>query len=102
MNTIDLKTANRLNETAFRIARAHGHLPITCCVVDRGGHVVSAQREDNSSTFRFEIAYGNDTPVVLIDGIERFRREINEHELNIILQTVQMKKRQLRRRERGK
>ncbi len=35
MNTIDLKTANRLIETAFRIARAHGHLPITCCVVDR-------------------------------------------------------------------
>ncbi|MBN1344998.1 MAG: glutaredoxin family protein [Phycisphaerae bacterium] len=47
-----------------------------------------------------EIAYGIDTPVILIDGIERFRREVNEHELNIILQTVQMKRRQLRRRER--
>jgi len=58
MKTIDLKTANRLIEAALRIARRHGHLPITCCVVDRGGHMVSAQREDNSSTFRFEIAYG--------------------------------------------
>ena len=34
MKTIDLKTANRLIETAFKIARAHGHLPITCCVVE--------------------------------------------------------------------
>ena len=72
MNTIDLKTANRLIETAFRIARAHGHLPITCCVVDRGGHVVSAQREDNSSTFRFEIAYGKAWTCVALGHSTRF------------------------------
>ena len=72
MDTIDLKTANRLIETAFRIARAHGHLPITCCVVDRGGHVVSAQREDNSSTFRFEIAYGKAWTCVALGHSTRF------------------------------
>lgn len=47
-----------------------------------------------------EIAYGQDTPVVLIEGVERFRREVNSHELNIILQTIQMKKQQERRRKR--
>jgi uncharacterized protein GlcG (DUF336 family) len=72
MNTIDLKTANRLIETAFRIARQHGHLPVTCCVVDRGGHVVSAQREDNSSTFRFEIAYGKAWTCVALGHSTRF------------------------------
>jgi uncharacterized protein GlcG (DUF336 family) len=72
MKTIDLKTANALIETAFRIARSHEHLPITCCVVDRGGHVVSAQREDNSSTFRFEIAYGKAWTCMALHHSTRF------------------------------
>jgi uncharacterized protein GlcG (DUF336 family) len=55
---IDLATANRIIETAIAIARREKHQPLTFCVVDRGGHLVSAQREDNSSTFRFEIAFG--------------------------------------------
>jgi uncharacterized protein GlcG (DUF336 family) len=55
---IDLLTANRIIAAAIAIARRENHLPLTFCVVDRGGHVISAQREDNSSTFRFEIAYG--------------------------------------------
>jgi len=58
IDNIDLATANKIIETAISISRREGHLPLTFCVVDRGGHVVSAQREDNSSTFRFEIAYG--------------------------------------------
>ncbi|HEX9464871.1 MAG TPA: heme-binding protein [Alphaproteobacteria bacterium] len=55
---MDLATANKIIETAMKIARREKHLPLTFCVVDRGGHMVSAQREDNSSTFRFEIAFG--------------------------------------------
>ena len=72
MKTIDLKTANRLIETAFKIARSHGHLPVTCCVVDRGGHMVSAQREDNSSTFRFEIAFGKAWTCMALNHSTRF------------------------------
>ena len=72
MTTMDLKTANRLIETALRIARGHGHLPITCCVVDRGGHMVSAQREDNSSTFRFEIAFGKAWTCMALNHSTRF------------------------------
>ena len=72
MKTIDLETANRLIKTAFGIARRHGHLPITSCVVDRGGHMVSAQREDNSSTFRFEIAYGKAWTCIALGHSTRF------------------------------
>lgn len=58
VDNIDLATANKIIETAIKISRREKHLPLTFCVVDKGGAVVSAQREDNSSTFRFEIAYG--------------------------------------------
>ena len=69
---MDLKTANRIIETAFRLAREHKHLPITCAVVDRGGHMVSCQREDNSSTFRFEIAYGKAWTCMALGHSTRF------------------------------
>jgi uncharacterized protein GlcG (DUF336 family) len=72
MKTIDLELANRLIKTAIAIARRHGHLPITCCVVDCGGHMVSAQREDNSSTFRFEIAYGKAWTCIALGHSTRF------------------------------
>jgi hypothetical protein len=56
---------------------------------------------DISRDAALEIAYGKDTPVVIIDGTERFRREVNEHELKIILQTICMKKNQERRRQKA-
>ena len=58
MKNIDLAAANRIIEAGLAIARRHRHLPLTFCVVDKGGYIVSAQREDESSTFRFEIAFG--------------------------------------------
>lgn len=58
IDDIDLATANRLIATAITISRREGHLPLTFVVVDKGGHFVSGQREDGSSTFRLEIALG--------------------------------------------
>lgn len=58
MFTIDLKTANKIIETGIQLRREAGHLPLTFCVLDRGGHLVAAQREDDSSIMRFEIAFG--------------------------------------------
>jgi uncharacterized protein GlcG (DUF336 family) len=72
MKTIDLKTANRLIETCFKLARSHGHLPITCAVVDSGGHAVSIQREDGSSTFRVEIALGKAWTCMALHHSTRF------------------------------
>ena len=40
------------------MAREHDFKPLTFCVLDTGGHLVSAQREDNSGILRFEIAFG--------------------------------------------
>jgi uncharacterized protein GlcG (DUF336 family) len=72
MNNIDLDTANRIIEAAIGLARKHNHLPLTCCVVDRGGYMVSAQREDDSSTFRFEIAFGKAWTCVALGHSTRF------------------------------
>ena len=57
-------TAITLDEaqTIAVAARAHGRSlqlePLTIVVLDPGGHVVAAVREDNSGIFRFEIATG--------------------------------------------
>lgn len=37
---------------------ARGFKPLTVVVLDSGGHVTAAERQDGSSTKRFEIAYG--------------------------------------------
>ena len=43
-------------------ARSHGQeqglKPLTVVVLDAGGHVLAVEREDGSSTKRFEVAYG--------------------------------------------
>jgi uncharacterized protein GlcG (DUF336 family) len=43
-------------------ARTHGQdagfKPLTVVVLDPGGHVLAAEREDGSSSKRFEVAYG--------------------------------------------
>jgi uncharacterized protein GlcG (DUF336 family) len=38
--------------------REQGFKPLTVVVLDAGGHVVAAEKEDGSSTKRFEIAFG--------------------------------------------
>ncbi|UZJ26466.1 heme-binding protein [Rhodococcus antarcticus] len=58
MSTLDLKTAR----TVIAAARTHGRSaelkPLTVVVLDAGGHVVAAEREDGASIKRFEIAVG--------------------------------------------
>ncbi len=48
--------------TIVAAARAHGSSagfkPLTVVVLDAGGHVVAAEREDGSSMKRFEIGFG--------------------------------------------
>jgi uncharacterized protein GlcG (DUF336 family) len=58
VTTLDLETAR----TIIAGARAHGSSaglkPLTVVVLDAGGHVVAAEREDGSSMKRFEIGFG--------------------------------------------
>ena len=56
--SIDLDTARSLVAAARKHAAATDCKPMTVVVIDAGGHVVAVEREDGSSTRRFEIAFG--------------------------------------------
>jgi uncharacterized protein GlcG (DUF336 family) len=56
--SIDLDTARALVAAAREHAAATDCKPMTVVVIDTGGHVVAVEREDGSSTRRFEIAFG--------------------------------------------
>ncbi|MFE7416849.1 heme-binding protein [Rhodococcus sp. NPDC057529] len=55
--TIPLETAKQIVTEARFVARNRGFKPLTIVVLDAGGNVVAAEREDDSSTKRFEIAF---------------------------------------------
>ena len=38
--------------------REQGLKPLSVCVIDAGGHLVAFEREDGSSTHRFQVAHG--------------------------------------------
>ena len=58
MGNIDLDTARAIVAGARAHAAQAGFKPLTVVVLDAGGHVVAVEREDGSSTKRFEIGYG--------------------------------------------
>ena len=58
MGTIDLDTARAIVAGARKHAAQAGLKPLTVVVLDAGGHVVAVEREDGSSTKRFEIGFG--------------------------------------------
>lgn len=58
MSRISLDTARSIVAAALAKGRAEGMKPLTVVVLDAGGHVVAAEREDGSSNLRFEIAFG--------------------------------------------
>jgi uncharacterized protein GlcG (DUF336 family) len=55
---LDLETARTVVAGARAHAASAGFKPMTVVVLDAGGHVVAVEREDGSSTKRFEIAFG--------------------------------------------
>jgi uncharacterized protein GlcG (DUF336 family) len=56
--TIGLETARTVVAATRTAGREQGLKPLTVVVLDAGGHVVAAEREDGASIKRFEIAYG--------------------------------------------
>jgi uncharacterized protein GlcG (DUF336 family) len=58
MGNIDLDTARAIVAGARKHAAEAGFKPLTVVVLDSGGHVVAVEREDGSSTKRFEIGFG--------------------------------------------
>ena len=55
---IGLETAKVITAAVRAAGKERGLKPLTVVVLDAGGHVVSAEREDGASNNRFEIAYG--------------------------------------------
>lgn len=74
-NGISLASANQIIEVCIRLSRERQYLPMTFCILDRGGHLVTAQREDNSSIMRFEIAFGKAWSCLAIGHSTRFMEE---------------------------
>ena len=53
-----LAAARTIVAGTLRKGRAADMKPLTVVVLDAGGHVVAAEREDGASNLRFEIAFG--------------------------------------------
>ncbi len=58
MSVITLAQASTIVDAALKKARELKQMPQTVVVLDTGGHVVCAKREDGSGIIRFEIAVG--------------------------------------------
>ena len=58
MSGLTLKQANAIVEGALAKAREMKIKPLAVVVLDAAGNIVSAQREDNASMARFDIALG--------------------------------------------
>lgn len=58
MGDVTLGQARAIIAGAFAESAKQGFLPLTVVVLDKGGHVVAAERQDGASAMRFEIARG--------------------------------------------
>lgn len=56
--TLTLDTARTIIDQALATGAEHGFKPLTVVVLDAGGHVTAAARQDGASNNRFEIAQG--------------------------------------------
>ncbi|MFC7288244.1 heme-binding protein [Herminiimonas glaciei] len=58
MSALSLKQANNIIESALAHAHEVGIKPLAVVVLDASGNIIAAQREDNASMFRLDIALG--------------------------------------------
>ena len=56
--SLNLDTAQAIVAEAFAVRLERGFKPLTVVVLDAGGHLVAAARQDGASNNRFEIAQG--------------------------------------------
>jgi uncharacterized protein GlcG (DUF336 family) len=56
--SVSLAQATAIIDAALKLARDQKQMPQTVVVLDPGGHVICAKREDGSGIIRFEIAFG--------------------------------------------
>jgi uncharacterized protein GlcG (DUF336 family) len=56
--SLSLSQARAIIEGTLAAGSNASYKPLTVVVLDAGGHVIAAEREDGSSNKRFEVAYG--------------------------------------------
>lgn len=56
--SLKLASAQSITADALAAGERHGFKPLTVVVLDAGGHVIAAARQDGASNNRFEIAQG--------------------------------------------
>ena len=56
--SLNLDTAQSIISEAIAAGQQHGFKPLTVVVLDAGGHLLAAARQDGASNHRFEIAHG--------------------------------------------
>ena len=72
---ITLSDANAIIARAFADAAERRLSPLTICILDSGGHLVSAQRQDDSAIMRFEIAEGKAYAALGLGRSTRFMQD---------------------------
>ena len=55
---VTLEQASVIVDAVLEAGRTHGYQPLTCAVLDSGGHLVALKRADGSGILRAEIAFG--------------------------------------------
>lgn len=58
MSSLDLDTARSIIAATLAAGRDRGFKPLSVAVLDSGGHLIAFEREDGSSTHRFQVAHG--------------------------------------------
>ena len=56
--SVTLAQASTIVDVALKVARDQKQMPQTIVVLDTGGHIVCAKREDGSGIIRYDIAFG--------------------------------------------
>lgn len=57
MSNVSLSQATKILDAALAAGREKSFEPLTVVVLDAGGHLVAAKREDGSGILRYEIAF---------------------------------------------
>jgi uncharacterized protein GlcG (DUF336 family) len=71
MGKLTLAEAETIADGALGAAGAHGMNPIAVCVLDDGGHLLVAKRQDRATFFRIEIALAKAWTAVSLAGPSR-------------------------------
>jgi uncharacterized protein GlcG (DUF336 family) len=75
MNRLTLAQANKIIASALAVARERGYRAMAVVVLDDGGHMRAAQREDEASMFRVDIATGKAWAAVSMGASSRTLNE---------------------------